>query len=49
MYVTVHVPDTTLQKAELNVPPALPSFHIIDPAGDVGVFELSVTVAVSVI
>ncbi len=45
----MHVPDITLQKAELNVPPALPSFHSMDPAGEVGVFELSATVAVSVI
>jgi len=48
VYVMLHVPDDKLQEDEPNMPPALPSLHVIVPVGTFCEFNVSATVAVIV-
>ena len=49
VYDVVHVPVASVHAEELNKPPAPPSSHDTEPVGEVGVLELSVTVALNAI
>ena len=48
VYVMLHTPDCKLQEDELNIPPVLPSSHVIVPVGMFCDTDVSVTVAVIV-